>query len=65
MVCIDILSVVVREIYHWQEFYLVVLLLIDKNTQISFYCAILPIGLAGCLQIKSSRKLLLNIKEIG
>lgn len=47
-----------------QEFNLVISLLINKYTKISFYYAILPLSLAVCLRVKSSEEFLLNVKEI-
>lgn len=48
--------------YRWEPC-LVMLLLIDKSTKISFYYDILPFSLALRLRMKYSSKFLLNFKE--
>ena len=45
-------------------FYLVILFEIDINLEIYFYYTILLLYLAISLELKDSRKLLLNIKKI-
>lgn len=59
-----ILSIVIPKFCHAQDTYLIVLPNIDKSTQISFHCAILPLGLTSSLQMKANEKLLLNAKKL-
>lgn len=60
----SIFSVVIYKFRHEQEPCLVLLHLIDKKIRISFDSAILPLGLAVCLWMKSSIKHLLIVKEL-
>lgn len=60
-----ILGIIAYEFHRGQEFYLMNLFLIDKNTKISLYCAILSLCLVIYLSIKYNEKLLLNVKKIA
>lgn len=62
---ICILSIVKYRVCHKHEPCLVFLLSIDNSIQISFYGIILSLGLTVYLQIKCSKKVLLNAKNIA
>lgn len=60
MANIYILSVIIDNLGHWQKSRLINLLIIDKNSEIGFYCPILTFGLAVNLRIKNSKKTAFN-----
>lgn len=60
-----ILSIVLCKFHHEQEFYLIVLLLIDKYVKISFYYHIFLLSLAVCLRIKDNGKYLHNTAKVA
>lgn len=59
-----IISNVIRKFSHKEKLCSVFLLLIDKNTQIKTYCAVLFFNLADFLQKKCNGMLLLNFKKV-
>lgn len=59
-----ILSIVIHEFQYRQESCPIILLSIDKNMQMNFHHAVLSLGWAICLRIKSDEKLLLNAKKV-
>lgn len=61
---ICIFCIIIIEFYYKQELCSVILLLVDKYLEKSFYDTILLLGLAICLRIKNNRELLLDAKEI-
>ena len=60
----DIFSVFIGEFRHEIKPCLIILLKLDKNSEIGFHCAILPFDLTVCLWVESGRKSLLYAKEI-
>lgn len=58
-----ILDVIIYKFRYWQEFCPMVLLPIDKNMQISFYCAMFSFLSAICLGIKCREKLSLDFQQ--
>lgn len=62
---ICIFSNIIYKFHYRQEFCLKILLPIYKTTEISFYRAILSLGLTVCPRIKCSGKFLLNAEEVA
>ncbi len=60
----QILGVVVGKLSYQKEFSPMILFIINKGSEVSFYCTIIPLGLAINLRVESCRKPLLNHKEI-
>lgn len=58
------LYIIVYKYGHKKEFYLVIMLIVDKNLEINLYYTILSLSLAIFLWVKDNRKFLLNTKEI-
>lgn len=50
----------VSKFSYWEEFNLIILLIIDENPEIGFYYTILFLALAIILKMKSNRKFLLD-----
>ena len=46
------LEIIISKLGHWQESSLVILLEVDKRSEVGFYDAILPVGLPVSLRIK-------------
>ena len=42
----SIFSIILSKLYHRQKLYLVILLEVDKNSKVGFYCAVLSLDLA-------------------
>ena len=53
---IGICGIVICKFSHWQEAYLIILFLVNKDSEICLYCAVLPFGLAISLRIESRRE---------
>lgn len=54
---------IISKFSYWQDPSLVILLIINKNTKISFYNTVLSFDLAISLRIKSHKESLLNFQE--
>ena len=61
---ISIFDNIVGKFCYKKKSYPIILLKVDRDLEIDFYCAILLFGLTIYLWIKSNRKFLLNTKEI-
>lgn len=59
------LSITICKFSHGQVFCSVVLLSIDKNTQISLHYTVLSLGLAVYLWMKYSKELSFNVKKVA
>lgn len=59
-----ILSIVVSKLGYWKEPSPLILLVIDKNSEIGLYYTVWPLGLAISLRVKSNRAPLLDSKEV-
>ena len=64
MAGIGIFGVVIGELCHGKKLCPIILLEIDKNIEVSFYCTILPLHLAVRLRVEGGEEFLLNAKEI-
>ena len=60
----SIFCIIVNEFSYKKKLGLIVLFVMNKNSEIDLYCAIWPLGLVINLRIESSRKSLLDLKEI-
>ena len=60
----SILGIIISKLHHGKKPCSIILLEIDKNLKISFYCAILLFGLIVCLWMEIGRKSSLNTKKI-
>ena len=60
----SIFCIIIGELSHWKELCLVVLLEFDEDTEISFYCAVLPLGLAVSLRVEGCGKSLFDSEEV-
>ena len=58
-----IFGVVVSKLSYWQKPSPVILLTVNKRFEVCIHGAVLPLGLAVCLRIKSGGKLLLNVEK--
>ena len=65
MANIFIFCIIICEFYYKQEICLIILFLINKYLEVSFYYIILYLILAIYLKIKSCKKLLLDIKKLA
>ena len=61
----DILGIIIDKLYHRKKPCPIILLNVDKNFEVSFYCTILPLSLAVRLQIEGSGEFPLDVKEIA
>lgn len=61
---INILSVIIYKLSYWQEFYPVILLKVDINLEVYFYCTVFTLGLLIDWSIKYGRKLILDFDKI-
>lgn len=52
----SVFCIIIGEFSYWKEFCLIVLLKVDKNTEKSFHCIVLPLGLAVSLKVEDGRK---------
>ena len=59
-----ILSIVIDKLCYEKKPCLIILLKVDENLEVSFYCIILSLNLAVYLQIKSGGEFLLDTKKI-
>ena len=60
-----IFGVIIGKLYYEKKPYLIILLKVDKNLEVSFYYAILLFGLIVYLWVKDNEKSLLDTKEIA
>lgn len=60
-----IFYIIIHKLNHWQEPCLVIMLKVDKNLKVHFYCAILMFGLTICLRMKGSWEPLFNVKKVA
>ena len=61
---IDIYGIIIGKLCYKKKLCLIILLKVDKNLKVSFYCTILSLSLTICLWVKSSKKFPLKVKEI-
>ena len=61
----SVFGIIVNKLYYGKKLCLIILLKIDKNLEIGFYCTILPLNLATHLQVESDKEFLLNTKRIA
>ena len=59
-----ILGIIVGKLRHKKKPCLIILLKLDKSSEVGFYCTILPLRLAVRLQIESDGEFLFDAKEI-
>ena len=59
-----ILSIIINKFRYKKKSYLIILLKVNKNLEVSFYHTILPFNLAVCLQVKGNKEFLFDVKEI-
>ena len=64
IVGISIFSVIISNLYYKKKLCPIILLKIDKNSEVGFYYTILPLSLAIYLYIKGGEKFLFDIKKI-
>lgn len=64
MVNAHIFGIVVSKFSYWEEPNPIVLLVIDKNSEVSLYCIVLSLGLVINLRMEDSRKSLLDFQEV-
>ena len=60
----SIFSIIMHKLSYWQEFYLAILLKVEQNIEIYFYCTILIFDLFIGLKVKSNKQLMLDFKKI-
>ena len=60
-----IFRIVIGEFSHRKESCPVVLLEVDKGSEVSFYGAVLPLGLTICLRVEGGGKLAFDAKEVA
>ena len=59
-----IFGIIVGKFYYGKKPCPIILLKVDKNVEVGFFCTILPLCLAVSLRVKGGRKFLLNTEEI-
>ena len=64
MTNIGIFAVIIDKFRHRKKPYSIILLKVNKNSEISFYYTILALSFVICLQVESNKKSMLDIKEI-
>lgn len=57
---IYIFGIIINKLSYWEELNLVILLVVNKNPEISLYYTILSLNLAVNLKIEGSKELLLD-----
>ena len=62
--CTGVSYVIINKFFYRYEFCLIVLFIINKDFEISFYYAVLLLSLVISLKVKNSRRFLLNAQEI-
>ena len=60
----SILGIIVGKLCYKKKPCPIILLKIDKNLEIGFYCTIVSLNLAICLWVEGGRKSLLDAEEI-
>ena len=60
----SILSIVVGKLRYEKKLCPIILLKVDKSSEIGFHCTFLPLSLAIYLQLEGGEEFLLNAKEI-
>ena len=64
MADIGIFDIIIGKLCYKKKLYSIILLKVDKDSEISFHYTILLFSLAICLQVKGNRESLLDAKEI-
>lgn len=59
-----VFCIIISKFRHWQEFCAIILLVIDKNLEISFYCIILFFSLTVNIEIKGGGEFFLNVYKV-
>ena len=57
---ISIFCIIIGKFNYQKEFYSVILLKVNKDLEVNFCGAVLPLGLTVCLRVKCGRELLLD-----
>ena len=60
-----IFRIVICKFSYWKESCPVVLLEVDKGLEVSFYGAVLPLGLTVCLRVERGGELAFDAKEVA
>ena len=61
----SILDVIINKFHYKKKLYPIILLKVDKDSEVDFHHTILLFSLAVYLQVQGGRKSLLNAKEIA
>ena len=61
----SIFDIVISKLCHKKKSCLIILLKVDKSSEVSFYYTILSLSFAVCLWIKGGREFLLDVKKIA
>ena len=62
---ISILGIIIGKLRHMQKSCPIILLKVDKDQKVGFYCTILSLSSAICLGVEGGRESLLDAKEIA
>ena len=65
MIGVSTLGIIRNEFRHGKKPCSIILLKVNKSSDIGFYHTILPLSLTICLQIEGDKKFLLDTKEIA
>ena len=57
----SIFGIIISKLYYKKKLYPIILLKVNKNLEVSFYCIILPLNLAICLWVEDDEEFLLDV----
>ena len=60
----SVFCIIIGKFSHWKKLYPVVLFKVNKNTEVGFYCAILPLNLAISLRMENCGKSPFDSEEV-
>ena len=58
-------DIIVGKLRYKQKLCLIILLKVDKDLEIGFYCIILPLSLAICLWVEDDGESLFDVKKVA
>lgn len=59
-----IINIIINKLSHWGKSNLIILLIVNKNPEISFHYTVLPFNLAVSLKIEGDKELLLDSQKV-
>lgn len=60
-----VFDIIIDKFNYWKELYPVILLEVDKKTEVGFYYTIVPLSLTVSLRVEDNGKSLLNTQKVA